>query len=327
MHADDARPFLRKTDERYDFIFLDTYRQPYIPFYLATKEFFELARDRLAPGGAVIINVGHPEDSARLEQVLTATMGAAFPHVARDAVRDTQHAADRQHGRSVARRACWRRRRGCTPDLRPVALADARRLEGAARGRGRLHRRQGAGGVAGRQVAARLRRRRRVKGLPTAPLAPGDAGEVARVWRACEMHDDGEALFTEEDFVAACLRPSMDLERDTVAVRDGGAIVAVGLLLGERDAFVHVLPSHRGRGIGAWLLRWTEDAGRAAGRSWTCQTLSEHEHAAMALLEAVGYERRWEDWILDIELEREPDAAGAAARVRDPRLRPRPRRP
>ena len=32
-------------------IFLDTYRQPYIPFYLTTQEFFELARDRLAPGG------------------------------------------------------------------------------------------------------------------------------------------------------------------------------------------------------------------------------------------------------------------------------------
>ena len=42
-------------------IFLDTYRQPYIPFYLATREFFELARDRLAPGGVVVINVGHPE--------------------------------------------------------------------------------------------------------------------------------------------------------------------------------------------------------------------------------------------------------------------------
>src|SRR5919112_1876556 len=89
VHADDARPFLRRTSERYDFIFLDTYRQPYIPFYLATKEFFELARDRLAPGGAVIINVGHPENSPRLEQVLTATMGAALPNVARDPVRDT----------------------------------------------------------------------------------------------------------------------------------------------------------------------------------------------------------------------------------------------
>ena len=38
----DARPFLRATDERYDAIFVDAYRQPYIPFYLATREFFEL---------------------------------------------------------------------------------------------------------------------------------------------------------------------------------------------------------------------------------------------------------------------------------------------
>ena len=27
-------------NERYDAIFVDAYRQPYIPFYLATKEFF-----------------------------------------------------------------------------------------------------------------------------------------------------------------------------------------------------------------------------------------------------------------------------------------------
>jgi spermidine synthase len=128
VHADDARPFLRKTDERYDFIFLDTYRQPYIPFYLATKEFFELARDRLAPGGAVIINVGHPEGSERLEQVLTATMGAAFPHVVRDAVTDTNTllmgstvAPSRARLEAAAQRM--------PPELRTVALADARRLE------------------------------------------------------------------------------------------------------------------------------------------------------------------------------------------------------
>ena len=51
MIAEDARPFLRRTDERYDAIFVDAYRQPYIPFYLTTREFFELARDRLSPGG------------------------------------------------------------------------------------------------------------------------------------------------------------------------------------------------------------------------------------------------------------------------------------
>ena len=34
LHHEDARPYLRQTDARYDVIALDTYRQPYIPFYL-----------------------------------------------------------------------------------------------------------------------------------------------------------------------------------------------------------------------------------------------------------------------------------------------------
>jgi spermidine synthase len=77
-HAADARPWLRATDRRFDVIYVDAYRQPYIPFYLATKEFFRLARERLNPGGMVIVNVGHPEDSNKLEKVLTATMGSVF---------------------------------------------------------------------------------------------------------------------------------------------------------------------------------------------------------------------------------------------------------
>jgi spermidine synthase len=85
--AQDARPFLRQTDERYDAIFVDAYRQPYIPFYLTTKEFFELVRDRLNPGGSVIVNIGHPNDSPKLEEAMSATMGAVFKHVARDPIR------------------------------------------------------------------------------------------------------------------------------------------------------------------------------------------------------------------------------------------------
>jgi mycothiol synthase len=147
-----------------------------------------------------------------------------------------------------------------------------------------------------------------VKGLETAPLTPGDAADVTRVWEACEIHDDGESLITEEDLVAAFKRPSMDLERHGVGVRDGDALVAAGLLYGEREAFVHVAPSHRGRGIGAWLLRWSQDAARRAGHTHVCQTLSENEHAARALLEANGFERGHEGWIFEIELDREPDA-------------------
>src|SRR5918995_1428429 len=66
----DARPFLRQADRRYEVIMVDAYRQPYIPFYLTTREFFRLTREKLAPGGALIVNAGHPEGSTQLEWML-----------------------------------------------------------------------------------------------------------------------------------------------------------------------------------------------------------------------------------------------------------------
>ena len=89
VYAEDARPWLERSAGDYDAIMVDAYRQPYIPFYLATREFFELARDRLAPGGLVIVNVGHPEGSEELERVLSATMGVAFPRVLRYPIEPT----------------------------------------------------------------------------------------------------------------------------------------------------------------------------------------------------------------------------------------------
>jgi spermidine synthase len=86
---EDARPWLEDSEGGYDVIMVDAYRQPYIPFYLATKEFFELARDRLAPGGAVIVNAGHPEGNDDLEKVLGATLAEVFPTVVRDPIEDT----------------------------------------------------------------------------------------------------------------------------------------------------------------------------------------------------------------------------------------------
>ena len=89
VHHEDARPYLRRTSSSYDAIMVDVYRQPYIPFYLATREFFELVRDHLNPGGVVVVNVGHPEGQDDLEKVLSATMGEVFGTVARDPSEDT----------------------------------------------------------------------------------------------------------------------------------------------------------------------------------------------------------------------------------------------
>ena len=81
VHDADARPFLRSTDERYDLIVVDAYHQPYVPFYLATREFFRLARERLAPGGILALNVATvPEDDSLLDGI-AGTLTHEFENV------------------------------------------------------------------------------------------------------------------------------------------------------------------------------------------------------------------------------------------------------
>jgi spermidine synthase len=81
VHTADARPFLRSTDERYDLIVVDAYHQPYVPFYLATQEFFRLVRERLAPGGIVALNVAATPDDTSLVHAISGTLATEFPQV------------------------------------------------------------------------------------------------------------------------------------------------------------------------------------------------------------------------------------------------------
>lgn len=83
VQASDGRPFLARSDESWDVIHVDAYRQPYIPFYLTTREFFELAKSRLNTGGVVSINVGSPSNDQRINQAVAATMRDVFPIVVR----------------------------------------------------------------------------------------------------------------------------------------------------------------------------------------------------------------------------------------------------
>jgi spermidine synthase len=77
----DARPFLRRSDRRYDVIYVDAYHQPYVPFYLATQEFFRLVRERLAPGGLVALNVATVPDDDTLVREVSGTLASVFPSV------------------------------------------------------------------------------------------------------------------------------------------------------------------------------------------------------------------------------------------------------
>ena len=77
----DARPFLRTSRERYDLVLIDAYRQPYVPFYLTTQEFFRLVRQRLAPGGIVALNVTTVPGDHRLAEAIAGTLATVFPQV------------------------------------------------------------------------------------------------------------------------------------------------------------------------------------------------------------------------------------------------------
>jgi spermidine synthase len=79
VHDMDARAYLRRTDELYDVIVVDAYRPPYVPFYLATEEFFELVRDRLRPGGIVALNVATTPDNHDLARNIGGTLASVLP--------------------------------------------------------------------------------------------------------------------------------------------------------------------------------------------------------------------------------------------------------
>ena len=80
-YDEDARPFLRRSERRYDVIYVDAYHQPYVPFYLATQEFFRLVRDRLSPGGIVALNVATVPEDDTLVREISGTLATVFPRV------------------------------------------------------------------------------------------------------------------------------------------------------------------------------------------------------------------------------------------------------
>lgn len=81
VHDLDARAFLRRTDRTYDVIVVDAYRPPYVPFHLATREFFALVRERLRPGGVVALNVATTPDNHDLAREIAGTLRSELPLV------------------------------------------------------------------------------------------------------------------------------------------------------------------------------------------------------------------------------------------------------
>jgi spermidine synthase len=87
----DGRVYLNRSKDHYDLIILDAFRELGIPFHLLTKEFYELIKQRLAPGGAVASNLAA---TTELYVSSLVTFRAVFPTV--DSYSDWKEAEEAQ---------------------------------------------------------------------------------------------------------------------------------------------------------------------------------------------------------------------------------------
>lgn len=83
VEVGDGRRLLARSDRRWDVIVIDAFFADAIPFHLVTREFLDLARSRLAPGGVVVTNVigALSGPGSRLFRSVYKTYRAAFPTV------------------------------------------------------------------------------------------------------------------------------------------------------------------------------------------------------------------------------------------------------
>jgi spermidine synthase len=90
VEVDDGRRYVADNDGPWDVIVVDAFYSDSIPFHLATREFLELARSRLSPGGLVVTNIigAVRGPDSRLFRSMLRTYRAVFPTVAVHPVRD-----------------------------------------------------------------------------------------------------------------------------------------------------------------------------------------------------------------------------------------------
>jgi mycothiol synthase len=136
------------------------------------------------------------------------------------------------------------------------------------------------------------------EGYVARPVAMEDVAAVTALVAAEELHDIGEVLIEEADYVSDWQRPSFDLASRTIGVWHGDDLVGFAMVDHDRgDAAVH--PDHRRQGIGTALAGWMQECARAQGAAVIGAPVPQGK-AADQLLEKLGYRVRWTSWVLEL---------------------------
>ncbi len=81
IYVEDARTFLSKSSKKYDVIEIDLYNGIEPPVHTLTKEFFQLASNRLKRNGVIEMNVVSAEEDNELIHAIGNTVCTVFPSV------------------------------------------------------------------------------------------------------------------------------------------------------------------------------------------------------------------------------------------------------
>jgi mycothiol synthase len=146
-------------------------------------------------------------------------------------------------------------------------------------------------------------------GLTARPLRLDDAATIAEIANEDERSFGVDGVLGAQDVTEWLMR--VDLDASSWLLESGREPVAFGWMEVHGEDVVAVggvRPGHKGRGLGEWLVRRSEEQARSLSRSIVHQIVLGPDLTAHALLDALGYQQVRRHWEMVIELDVDPPA-------------------